>query len=101
MTATTLPRLAAVKTQPSHQLELTFIDGSVRTVSLAEAFDRFPALLPLRDPAAFARAVVVAGEGWTVEWPELDIQIGADTLWRDAQAQAQDASDARPQRPTA
>ena len=27
------------------------------------------------------------GEGWTVEWPDLDIQIGADTLWLDAQAQ--------------
>ena len=88
MTATTPPRLAAVKALPGYQLELTFIDGSVRTVSLAEAFDRYPALVPLRDPVAFARATVVAGEGWTVEWPELDIQIGADTLWREIHGQS-------------
>ena len=26
-------------------------------------------------------------DGWSVEWPELDIQIGADTLYLDALAQ--------------
>ncbi|PYD07341.1 hypothetical protein DND36_32640, partial [Pseudomonas savastanoi pv. glycinea] len=30
----------------------------------------------------------VGDDGWTVEWPEPDIQIGADTLYLDAQAQA-------------
>ena len=35
-----------------------------------------------RDPAAFSGAVL--GEyGWEVEWPEFDIQIGADTLLAD------------------
>ncbi len=46
-----------------------------------------PGLAPLKDPAVFSRATLVPGEGWTVEWPDLDIQIGADTLWLDAQAQ--------------
>lgn len=80
-------RLVAVKALSGHRLRLTFIDGSIYTVALAGEFDRFPGLAPLRDTKAFSRAVVIEGEGWTVEWPALDIQIGADTLWLDAQAQ--------------
>ena len=81
------PRLAAVKALSGHRLRLTFIDGSIYTVALAGEFDKFPGLAPLRDPKAFSKAVVIEGEGWTVEWPAFDIQIGADTLWLDAQAQ--------------
>ncbi|CAK0759590.1 conserved hypothetical protein [Gammaproteobacteria bacterium] len=81
------PRLKAVQTLPEYKLNLTFIDGSTFIVSLANDFDRFPGLRPLRDPTAFAQATLINGEGWTVEWPDLDIQIGADTLWLDAQAQ--------------
>lgn len=81
------PRLLAVQALPDYRLRLTFVDSSVYTVSLADEFDKFPGLQPLRDPAAFAKACVIEGEGWTVEWPDHDIQIGADTLWLDAQAQ--------------
>jgi hypothetical protein len=81
------PRLLAVQALPDYRLRLTFVDSSVYTVSLADEFDKFPGLKPLRDPAAFAKACVIEGEGWTVEWPDHDIQIGADTLWLDAQAQ--------------
>jgi DNA-binding XRE family transcriptional regulator len=81
------PRLAAVKALSAYRLRLTFVDGSIYTVSLADEFDKFPGLAPLRDSKAFSKAVVIEGEGWTVEWPALDIQIGADTLWLDAQAQ--------------
>ncbi|MBI3372022.1 MAG: DUF2442 domain-containing protein [Betaproteobacteria bacterium] len=81
------PRLAAAKALSGHRLRLTFIDGSIYTVALADEFDKFPRLEPLRDSKAFSKAVVIEGEGWTVEWPALDIQIGADTLWLDAQAQ--------------
>lgn len=81
------PRLQAVEALPEYCLRLTFVDGSVHTVSLADAFDLFPGLRPLHNPLAFAKAAIIEGEGWTVEWPELDIQIGADTLWLDAQAQ--------------
>jgi hypothetical protein len=81
------PRLQTVEPLADYRLRLTFIDGSTFVVSLAEEFDRFPGLHPLRDPAAFAQACLIDGEGWTVEWPTLDIQIGADTLWLDAQAQ--------------
>ena len=81
------PRLAAVKALPGYRLRLTFIDGSVHTVALADEFDKFPGLAPLRDSKAFSKAVIIEGEGWTVEWPALAIQIGAATLWLDAQAQ--------------
>ncbi len=81
------PRLLAVQALPDYRLRLTFVDSSVYTVSLADEFEKFPGLKPLRDPAAFAKACVIEGEGWTVEWPDHDIQIGADTLWLDAQAQ--------------
>ena len=87
MAAMKRPQLAAVKAVDGHRLRLTFIDGSIHTVSLAGEFDKFPGLAPLRNARAFAKAMVIEGEGWTVEWPDLEIQIGADTLWLDAQAQ--------------
>ena len=81
------PRLQVVQALSGYRLRLTFVDSSVYTVSLADAFDRYPGLAPLRQPQAFAGATVIEGEGWTVEWPKHDIQIGADTLWLDARAQ--------------
>jgi hypothetical protein len=84
---TKCPRLAAVKALSGYRLRLTYVDGNIYTVSLAGEFDKFPALAPLCNPKAFAKAAIIEGEGWTVEWPALDIQIGADTLWLDAQAQ--------------
>lgn len=81
------PRLQTVEALPEYQLKLTFIDSGIFTVSLADAFDKFPGLKPLQNIEEFNKAVVIEGEGWTVEWPELDIQIGADTLWLDAQTQ--------------
>lgn len=95
MTTMKRPRLQAVQALSDYRLRLTFIDGSTAMVSLTEAFAQYPGLAPLRDPAVFAGATVIAGEGWTVEWPQVDIQIGADTLWLDAQAQAAPTEDAR------
>lgn len=81
------PRLNGVEALPDYRLRLSFMNGSVYTVSLADEFDRFPGLKPLQRPGEWAKATTIEGEGWTVEWPDLDIQIGADTLWLDAQAQ--------------
>jgi len=81
------PRLRAVQALAGHRLRLTFIDDSVMTVDFTPFFDESPGLAPLRDPARFAQACIGEDCGWTAEWPELDIQIGADTLWLDAQAQ--------------
>lgn len=81
------PRLQSVEVLPGFRLKLTFINGNIYTVDFKPFFDESPGLVSLRDEAAFAKASMINGEGWTVEWPELDIQIGADTLWLDAQAQ--------------
>lgn len=81
------PRLATVTALPGFTLSLSFIDGSRHTVSLAEDVVNLPGLKPLQDDNAFA-GVVIADGGWVVEWPAFDIQIGADTLWLDAQAQS-------------
>ena len=68
-------------------MRLDFVGGEVYTLDFQPLLDESPGLARLRDPVAFAGATLVDGEGWTVEWPALDIQIGADTLWLDAQAQ--------------
>ena len=81
------PRLLSVEPLPNYNLRLSFINGTVYTVSIADDFEHYPGLQPLKDTSAFAKAIIIPDEGWTVEWPELDIQIGADTLWLDAQAQ--------------
>lgn len=80
------PRLTAAQAMPGHLLKLSFRNGASYVLRFAEFFDESPGLAPLRDPAAFA-GVKMDEWGWMVEWPALDIQIGADTLWLDAQAQ--------------
>lgn len=81
------PRLAAIKVLTGQRLRLNFLDGSVFTVDFAPLIEESPGLLPLRDAKAFSKATIEPDAGWSVEWPALDIQIGADTLWLDAQAQ--------------
>lgn len=81
------PRLSSIEVLDGYRLRLTFMDGCVSVVDFNPLFDESPGLARLRDPAVFATATLVEGEGWTVEWPALDLQIGADTLWLDAQAQ--------------
>lgn len=81
------PRLKAVRALPGAKLALTFIDDQQFVLDMNNDIASFPGLQPLRDPQAFMRAEI-ADAGWTVEWPDLDIQLGADTLYLDAQAQA-------------
>jgi len=81
------PRFAALKALPGYRLHMTFIDGSKAVVDCSSFFQESPGLAPLRDEAAFAQVCLGEDAGWTAEWPQHDIQIGADTLWLDAQAQ--------------
>ena len=78
------PRLAAVEPLPNYQLKMTFINGCIFTVDKGEAIFAKPGLMPLRDPAAFAKVRLTNSIGWAVEWADFDIQIGADTLWLEA-----------------
>lgn len=80
------PRLRAVQARPGHVLELTFIDGQQFLLDMTHDVATYPGLKPLQARKAFEGATV-GDDGWTVEWPELDIQIGADTLYLDALAQ--------------
>ncbi len=88
------PRLKAVEALDGHLLRVTFRNGAQYTLRFAEFFDESPGLQPLRNLSAFKKAVV-ADDGWTVEWVAQDIQIGADTLWLDAQAQSTNSDNAR------
>jgi hypothetical protein len=91
MAKMTRPRLKAVEVLPDFKLRLTFINEAVFSVDFKQFFDEYPGLAPLREAGTFNKATLIPGEGWAVEWPEQDIQVGADTLWLDAQAQnAQD-----------
>lgn len=89
------PRLSAVEALPNYQLRMTFINGDTLIVDKRETVFSKPGLTPLRNPAAFAKAQVIAGEGWTVAWADFDIQIGADTLWLEAMQQAAPDEDTR------
>ena len=82
------PRLAQVEPLAHFRLRLVFVDGSEAVVDFKPLFDESAGLEPLRDAKAFAQAALIKDEGWAVVWPGLDIQIGADTLWLDAQAQS-------------
>lgn len=81
------PRLKAVEALAGQQLALTFINDQKFILSMGEDIRTFPGLLPLQDSKAFMHAQI-GDDGWTVEWVDQDIQIGADTLYLDAQAQA-------------
>lgn len=78
------PRLSAVEPLPNYRLKMTFINGCVMTVDKGETIFAQPNLKPLRDPANFAKVRLANSIGWAIEWPDFDIQIGADTLWLEA-----------------
>jgi hypothetical protein len=80
------PRLKEIEVLANFNMKLVFVNDALFTVDFKPFFEENKGLLPLQDPTVFAGAVVDEW-GWTVEWPAFDIQIGADTMWLDAQAQ--------------
>jgi hypothetical protein len=80
-------RLRAVQPRSGASLELTFVDGQRFTLDMSNALEAYPGLAPLTVRKAF-EGVRLGDGGWSVEWPELDIEIGADTLLLDALAQS-------------
>lgn len=81
------PRLKTVEALAHQKLALTFINDVKYVLDLSSDIAAFPGLRPLKDPNVFKQAQI-GDDGWTVEWAEPDIQIGADTLYLDAKAQA-------------
>ncbi|CAI8906200.1 hypothetical protein EMIT0347P_40631 [Pseudomonas sp. IT-347P] len=77
------PRLTAVTALSNNRLALDFVDGRKLMFDLSRDIQTYPQLQPLLDPQVFATAIL-GDNGWTVEWPVPDIQIGADTLYLDA-----------------
>ncbi len=73
------PRLKDVQALAGHRLVLTFIDDQQYIFDMSDDVQTLPGLRPLMADGAFAQAQL-GDDGWSVEWPELDIQIGADTL---------------------
>lgn len=80
MTRMDRPRLKSVQPLSGYRLALTFIDDRQVVRNMSNDVERLPALARLKDQQAFASAEV-ADDGWAVEWPTVDIQIGADTFW--------------------
>lgn len=80
------PRLRAVQPRSGASLGLTFTNGQRFTLDMSDALKAYPGLAPLAKRKAF-EDVTLGDGGWFVEWPALDIQIGADTLLLDALAQ--------------
>lgn len=80
-------RLTSIEVLDEFKMRLTFVSGEIYILDFNPLFEESIGLARLRNPQVFATATLIDGEGWTVEWPTLDIQIGADTLWLDAQAQ--------------
>lgn len=80
------PRLKSVQALKGRKLDLTFINDQKFVLDMNVDIQNFPGLRPLQVEDAFMQAEI-GDDGWTVEWVDLDIQIGADTLYLDAQAQ--------------
>lgn len=81
------PRQAAIEVLAEFRMRLAVVSGEKYTLDFKPLFDESPGLARLRYPEIFATARLIDGEGWSIEWSSLGIQIGSDTLWLDAQAQ--------------
>ncbi|MGQ0622734.1 MAG: helix-turn-helix domain-containing protein [Panacagrimonas sp.] len=74
-------RIAAVRTLARSRLKLTWDNGVEAVIDLEPELRRSKTLRPLAESRRFKRAVL--GEwGHSVSWGE-DLELGADSLWRD------------------
>ena len=82
-----LGRLAAIGLAGELRLNLQWDDGMSAQVDLAGVVGKRAALRPLADAATFAGARI-SDDGWSLEWPGVGIDFGAQQLrrWADEQA---------------
>lgn len=76
-----IPIVTAVQVIPPYGLEVTFHDGKVRRIDLANFLATLdgPIFGPLKDPAYFAQAYI---DGLTVAWPN-GADIAPEALYED------------------
>ncbi len=80
-------RIESALTRGEAVLAVTWDDGRRAEIDLRPVIAARKVLAPLADPEAFRR-ICVAEDGWSVEWPDLGIDLGAAQLrrWADEQA---------------
>ncbi|MBF0455559.1 MAG: DUF2442 domain-containing protein [Magnetococcales bacterium] len=72
-------RLKKIKANPeSYTLTMIWMDGKKDVLDYSIIDAAFPRYKPI-PPRIFSKAKI-SGEGWGVEWPGSNIDIGADTL---------------------
>jgi len=81
------PQLKQLSSDDEFNLYMIFINDLEITVNLKKIIENNKALSVLRDINNFRAVCIRDDDGWTAEWPELDIQIGADTLYLEGLAQ--------------
>ena len=74
-------RIESVAKQGRRGLLVAWDDGRTSAIDLAPRIAAHPQLAPLDDDEAF-RAVRVSEDGWSLEWPEPGIDLGAPQLRR-------------------
>lgn len=83
-------RIDSIATRGSSMLVVAWDDLHRAEVDLAPIIAAHPVLGPLADPDTFRR-LRLAEDGWSVEWPDCGIDLGASQLRRWAQEQAGEA----------
>jgi hypothetical protein len=78
MTGTTLRRIASVSAEPRYRLRIVWRDGETDTVDMTGVVRGLNLFAPLRDPAAFARVVVI-DHGSGIEWSN-GLDYSSDSL---------------------
>lgn len=81
------PKIKEIEVQNDFKIRATFINGSTFTIDFKPFFLESPRLGELLSNQNDFEKVSASDCGWIIEWKDLDVQIGADTLWLDAQAQ--------------
>jgi len=72
-------QLTAVEALPNYRLRLSYADGQTFEVDLSDWINTTKSLAALKDTALFAQAKVGLG-GYSVEWIEDELDLGADNL---------------------
>lgn len=80
-------RIRAAEPLPNFIIRLTWANGVVNTVDLADVIADNPIYAPIKDDPALFGTVTVGEWGYDLHWTD-DMEIPCTWLWDRAQAQA-------------